>query len=250
MKLCGLAPPLEIFPTPLKEASLAFLISLHTAYVVILAARKLRDQQQPALFIGRAHSNRLHAYPHHQPVGPLPPPGEQAVLMLATPTRKSWRWELTFMTGGRWLKALRWLDEPGTVTYLELVVDFEEFPERTLLAAPQVQFRGHTLSLQERARVLRLVLTHLQKLVKKVSLHPVAHMTRCGALIPLGGPAVCGLNRRPYFTCRQKMIPHIRTLTQYYEATWITCSHTRPAVQRPYVYRARKTREEVEEARL
>ena len=46
------------------------------------------------------------------------------------------------------------------------------------------------------------------------------------------------------------MIQHIRTLTQYCEATWITHSHTRPVVQRPYVYRARKTLEEVEEARL
>ena len=70
--------------------------------------------------------------------------------------------------------------------------------------------------LQERARVLRLALKqeHLQKLVKMGSLHPAAHMTRCGALTPLGGPAVCGLNRRPYFTCRQKMIGNIRALTQ------------------------------------
>ena len=74
-------------------------------------------------------------------------------------------------------------------------------------------------------------------------------MTSYGALIPLGGPAVCGLNR-PYFTCRQRMIQHVRTFTQYCEATWITRSHTRPAAQRPYAYRARKTPEEVEEARL
>ena len=31
---------------------------------------------------------------------------------------------------------------------------------------------GHTLSLQERAHVLRLVLTHLQKVVNKGSLDP------------------------------------------------------------------------------
>ena len=98
--------------------------------------------------------------------------------------------------------------------------------------------------------MLRLALTHLQKLTKKGSLHPAPHTTRCGALIPLGGLAVCGLNRRPYFTCRQKMIQHICTLTQYCEATWITRSHTRLAEQRPYVCRARKTPKEVEEARL
>ena len=114
-------------------------------------------------------------------------------------------------------------------------MDFEEFSKRTLLAAPQAQFMGHTLSVQEHARVLWLAFTHLQRLVKTGSLHLVAHMTRCGALIPLGGLAICGLNRTPYFTCRQKMIERIHTLTQYREATWITRSHTRPAVQRPYV---------------
>ena len=45
LKLRGLAPPLETFPAPLKEASLASLISVHTTYVAIQAARKLRDQQ-------------------------------------------------------------------------------------------------------------------------------------------------------------------------------------------------------------
>ena len=133
---------------------------------------------------------------------------------------------------------------------MELAPDFEEFSEGTPSAASQAQFQGHTLSLQERARVLRLALTHLQKLVNKGSLHPAAHMMRCGALIPLGGLAVCGVSRRPYCTCREQMIQHIRRLTQYCEATWITHSQTRPAVQRPYVYRARKTPEDVEEARL
>ena len=108
LKLYGLVPPLEIFPAQLKEASLAFLISWHTAYVKILAARRLQDQQQPALFIGRTHSNRLHAYLHHQLVRPLPPPTEQAVLTLAKPTRKSWPWELNFITDLLgWLRALR-----------------------------------------------------------------------------------------------------------------------------------------------
>ena len=120
LKLCGLALPLEIFPAPLKEASLPFLISLHMAYVVIPAARKLQDQQQPdqqqpALFRGCTHSNNLNAYPDHQLVGPLPPPTKQAVLTLATPTCKSWPWEPTFMTDLlRWLRALRWPNELGT----------------------------------------------------------------------------------------------------------------------------------------
>ena len=46
---------------------------------------------------------------------------------------------------------------------------FEEHAARTLPAAPQAKFQGHTLPLQERARVLRLALCTLQKLVKSGS---------------------------------------------------------------------------------
>ena len=46
------------------------------------------------------------------------------------------------------------------------------------------------------------------------------------------------------------MIQHVRALKRYCEATWITRLHTGPAAQEPYVYRARKTPEEVGEARL
>ena len=48
----------------------------------------------------------------------------------------------------RWLHALHWPDEPGTVTYIELALDFEEFIECTLPTAPQTKFAGHTLPLQ------------------------------------------------------------------------------------------------------
>ena len=46
------------------------------------------------------------------------------------------------------------------------------------------------------------------------------------------------------------MIQHIHMLTHNFEGTWIMRSHTRPAAQRPCVYGARKTPQEVEEARL
>ena len=76
LRLCCLAPPLEIFPTPLKEASLSFLVSLHTAYVAIPASHKLRDHKQPALFTRRTHSNRLNA--HTPPASGPPPPAHRA----------------------------------------------------------------------------------------------------------------------------------------------------------------------------
>ena len=77
----------------------------------------------------------------------------------------------------RWLRALHWPDEPGTVTYLELRMDWTEC---TLPPAPQAKFAGHTLPLQERAPVLCLALSTQQKLVKLGALHPATNMTRCG----------------------------------------------------------------------
>ena len=41
-----------------------------------------------------------------------------------------------------WLGALMWADEVGTVTFLELAMDFEAHSRRALLAAPQAEFPG------------------------------------------------------------------------------------------------------------
>ena len=122
----------------------------------------------------------------------------------------------------RWLRALQWIDEPNTVTFLELALDFEEFSEHTLPQAPQVRFKGHTHT-------------------------PPGEST---SALPLGGPMQAGLNRRPCFTRRHAMIKHIAWLSQYYEATWTQRMHARAPVPRPYTYRARRTPAEVEEARV
>ena len=90
-----------------------------------------------------------------------------------------------------------WAGEVGTVSFLELAMDFEAHAQRALPAAPQAAFPGTALPLQERARVLRLVLATLGKLVKTGSLHPAKLVTRCASLVPLGGPLLCSLSRRP-----------------------------------------------------
>ena len=139
-----------------------------------------------------------------------------------THTKKpEWQWEMPFLADIlRWLRALTWSQEPGTVTFLELALDFEEFAQRTLPHAPQAKFKGTTLSLQERGRVLRLAITSAQRLLTKGQLHPACIVTRCNSLVPLGGPALCGLNRRPYFACRAALHTHILKLAEYCEHAW------------------------------
>ena len=164
-KLCGLVLPLTTVLAPLKDAAVTFWVSLHVMHVALLATCKLRDQQQPALFPECKLSNGLCAYPCHQLIGPLPWLTSLAMLSLTTPTTKSWLWELSFFMTNllRWLPVLHLPEEPGTVTFLELAFDFEESRDRTLLTAPQAHYIGHTLSLQECARVLRVALCSPQK---------------------------------------------------------------------------------------
>ena len=54
-----------------------------------------------------------------------------------------------------WLGELVWSDEVGTVTYLELAMDFEAHAGRALPSAPQARFKGLSVPLQERGRGLR-----------------------------------------------------------------------------------------------
>ena len=96
---------------------------------------------------------------------------------------------------------------PGTVTFLELALDFEEFAQRTLPHSPQAKFKGTALSLQERGRVLRLAVANAQRPVTKGQLHPARVVTRCSSLVPLGGGTL-----RPE-------LPPLFYLSQYHEHT-------------------------------
>ena len=226
--------------------------ALHNMLVAVLQARKLRDTQSPMLFMGSSLSQQLRQYPYHQLVGPLPRPEDKGLLLLRTPKKVEWQWEMPFLADLlRWLRELHWAPEPGTVTFLELALDFEEFAQRTLPHAPQAKFKGTTLSLQERGRVLRLAMANAQRLVTKGHLHPARVVTRCSSLVPLGGPALCGLNCRPYFTCRGAMNMHVQQLAAYCERTWATkVGLNRIHKLRPYTHRPRRTAQEVEEHRL
>ena len=204
------------------------------------------------LFRGSSLSQQLRQYPYHQLVGPLPKPEDKGLLLLRNPKKVEWQWEMPFLADLlRWLRELHWAPEPGTVTFLELALDFEEFAQRTLPHAPQAKFKGTTLSLKERGRALRLAMANAQRLVTKGHLHPARVVTRCSSLVPLGGPALCGLNNRPYFTCRSAMSTHIQQLAAYCERTWATkVGLNRIHTLRPYTHRPHRTAQEVEEHRL
>ena len=232
-----------------RNISLEFLQAIHAMYVAILAARKIRDEQAPMLFPSARHARQT-GYPYQQLIGPVPRTENLGTLTLAKPTSKTWPWELPFLADLlSWTRQLVWADEPRTVTFIELALDFEEMSQRTLPTAPQAKYRGTALPLQERARVLRLALCTMQKLVTRGALHPAKVITRANSLVPLGGPQQSGLSKRPYFVSRQAMVGHIAKLSQYCEETWALRAQSRQNKARAYVYRHRHSPAEVEEAR-
>ena len=248
---CGLAPDM---PLPVnrqdRNTSVEFLQAIHAMYVAILAARKIRDEQAPMLFPSARHVRQT-GYPYQQLIGPVPRTENLGTLTVAKPTAKTWPWELPFLADLlSWTRQLVWADELGTVTFIELALDFEETSQRTLPTAPQAKYRGTTLPLQERARVLRLALCTMQKSVTRGTLHPAKVITGANSLVPLGGPQQSGLCRRPYFVSRQAMVGHIAKLSQYCEETWALRAHSRQNRARAYVYRHRRSPAEVEEARI
>ena len=145
---CGLAPDIPL-PVTRQErnTSLEFLQAIHGMYVAILASRKIRDEQTPMMFPSARHVRQT-GYPYQQLTGRVPRTEDLGTLTLAKPTARRWPWELPFLADLlSWTRQLVWADEPGTVTFIELALDFEETSQRTLPTAPQAKYRGTALPL-------------------------------------------------------------------------------------------------------
>ena len=69
---------------------------------------------------------------------------------------------------------------------MELAIDFEAYAGRQLPPAPQSRFQGGDMSLQEKARVMRLITTLLGRSVGKESILPAKLTNSCKSLIPMG----------------------------------------------------------------
>ena len=79
LKLCGLAPTLEIFPSPLKEASLSFLISL---------SHCIRGDTRGAQVAGSTAAGRVNRAHAFQQTERVPTPPHKARSLHASNSRK------------------------------------------------------------------------------------------------------------------------------------------------------------------
>ena len=104
-------------------------------------------------------------YLYDELVGPLPKPNVADLLMVWDPPRSQWKWEFGFEEDLIcWLRVLQWKPAgEGQVTFVELALDFEAHTGRALPATPFAVLKAEVISLHERARVLRVALSVLQK---------------------------------------------------------------------------------------
>ena len=89
------------------------------------------------------------------------------------------------------------------MSFMELSMDFKVCVGTTLPSAPQAVYRGETLPLPKRARLLKPALAIRHMHLQTGRLFSGGVLTKCIALVPLGGPMVVGRSVRPYF-----MSPH------------------------------------------
>uniref|UniRef100_A0A7S4FYH8 Uncharacterized protein n=1 Tax=Eutreptiella gymnastica TaxID=73025 RepID=A0A7S4FYH8_9EUGL len=92
-----------------------------------------RHRANPQAFLqdttARHHWEVGHVGHTHTHTHTLPRPEEKGTLLLRTPKKPEWQREMPFLADLlRWLRALTWTQEPDTVTFLELALDFEELP--------------------------------------------------------------------------------------------------------------------------
>ena len=164
------------------------------------------------------------------------------------PLPREWRWgpDLLPMVLN-WLSELQWLDLPPAeerqprahwqVSFMELAINFEAYAGRQLPPAPQSRFQGGDMSLQEMARVMRLITTLLGRSVGKESILPAKLTNNCRSLIPMGAGADGAGGAPPLHETTRPLEPvdvgkHLHRLRKYGEERWAQRQQLRQAKHR------------------
>ena len=250
LKLCGLMP-LHLSRGVPRDPLCSFMTIFHTMALEAPRARASRVDTQ--LFNGTSKPNRVVLYPHLQLYGPLPRPDDRTPFAVGTMTDSTWRWDRGFCDDlVQWVNALIWIPGKGQVSFMELSMDFECFAGRSLPASPQAVYRATVLPLPERARVLKLALSTLQRHAVSGQGFPGGVLTKCSSLVPLGGPTVVGVSARPYFTCPLRMLELPKDLREYCGSRWAQKLSRVPSLttcqRRAHEARERRERQESSQA--
>ena len=217
---------------------------LHETFLRVLKARKQREDESGLLFPTHFRKEPRNTYPWHQIQLPQTKRRATPVPVLG-PLPREWRWGPDLLPVVlSWLSELQWLDLPPAeerhprahwqVYFMELAIDFEAYAGRQLPPAPQSRFQGGDMSVQEKARVMRLITTLLGCSVGKESILPAKLTNSCKSLIPMGARAVMGLEGRPLLTKPLDVWKDLQQLQKYGEDRWAQRQRQRQALtERP-----------------
>ena len=173
-----------------------FIRRVHEMFLRVLKARKQKEHELGLMFPAQFRKEPRNKYPWHQIQLPQTKRRATPVPVLG-PLPKEWRWGPDLLPAVlSWLSELQWLDLPPAeeryprahwqVSFMELAIDLEAYAGRQLPPAPRSQFQGGDMSLQEKARVMRLITTLLGRSVGKESILPAKLTNSCKSLIPMG----------------------------------------------------------------
>ena len=94
------------------------------------------------------------------------------------------------------------------ISVMELALDFEAHVGRPLPLALQAKFVGE-MALQEKGRVLQLIVTLLGKATEKESILPAKMTHHCRSLTSMGAGVFMGVEGRPLLTRPREVWGHI-----------------------------------------
>ena len=126
-------------------------------FLVVLRARKEKEDEAGLLFLVERRKAPQDCYPWHQLQLPSPRACPTHLPLVGTLPR-DWKWGAVFLPAlPRWLSELMWLqpDEGlpqghSQVSFMELALDVESRAGRLLSPTPQTRFKGIEMSLQEK----------------------------------------------------------------------------------------------------
>lgn len=215
LRCCGLVP----LTLGDSAAVTKFAVHLHTLMAAVLVKRMQTEQAQPCLFEpctvrpARSHA----AYPWEHLGAAVPSAAVQCQFAVPCMPASAWAWDTTFLADlAGWLHALQWLPDAGTVTFLELTLDFEAHTGRLVPVCSALRFVATQQPLQERSRVLRLAMVVLRDHLPTSSPPFIgAIRAHTPSLVPLGCPATVGLTSRAVFAAPVALRQQLLQLQQY-----------------------------------
>ena len=133
LRLCGILPQ-DLAKGASEDDQGALVLAVHTMFRAVAYMRMQEEGRSQKLFdVPQVPQG---SYPYRDLSGPLPRRSPVPELRVGPIQPKHWRWDPAFKEClVAWLRDLQWQEHDGSVSFLELALDFEAHSGRALPAA-------------------------------------------------------------------------------------------------------------------